>query len=59
MAIHHINGIAIETVPVFPPIEIRTKDWVAHEPDYDEGRPIGEGETEQDAINDLLGKLEH
>lgn len=42
----------IVTICVYPPISIRSFDWVAH---YDEPEgPTGHGKTEIDAINDLV-----
>ena len=41
-----------------PPIPIRQFDWSAIDDDtYEPGCPIGWGATEQEAINDLLEKL--
>lgn len=37
-----------------PPIPIRNYDWEAIREDYDLGGIIGHGETEQEAINDLI-----
>jgi len=39
---------------VCPPIPVRRYDWEAYREGYDEGDPIGQGETEEDAINELL-----
>jgi len=39
------------------PIPDRRWDWLATEEDYDEGRPIGHGRTENEAIADLLELL--
>jgi len=39
---------------VHPPIPIRRYDWEAYREDYDEGDLIGTGETEQQAIDDLI-----
>jgi hypothetical protein len=36
------------------PIPIRSFDWQAVREGYEPGDLIGEGETERDAINDLL-----
>jgi len=46
----------IITEHVFPPIPIRSFDWQAVRDGWDLGDPIGEGETEQEAINDLMEK---
>lgn len=43
----------IITVHVYPPIPFRGADWCAYF-DGDEEGPRGFGETEQQAINDLL-----
>lgn len=48
----------IVTENICPPIPIRSFDWRAVREGYDEGDFIGYGETEQDAINDLLEKEE-
>jgi len=37
-----------------PPIPIRDYDWSAIREDYEPGDIIGNGRTEQDAINDLV-----
>lgn len=67
MSIHNINGVKIHTSHVQPPIPIRDFDWSAVTDDYDadcdqdgffSSHPVGEGPTEQAAINDLLEKLE-
>lgn len=42
-----------------PPISTRVCDWSAIDDDtYEPGSPIGYGETEQDAIDDLMAQLE-
>ena len=50
----------IRTTFVYPPIPIRSCDWIAVDDDtYDgEGCPIGSGATEAEAIADLMEKLE-
>ena len=40
------------------PIPVRQFDWVATEDGYEPGRPLGFGETEQEAVDDLLEQLE-
>ena len=40
------------------PIPLRSADWVAVLEGYDEGDPIGYGDSEQNAINALLERLE-
>lgn len=58
MGTRNVNGIQIDTAPMNPAIPLRNFDWVASEQNYDLGRPLGFGRTEQDAINDLLEQLE-
>ena len=48
----------IKTQFIYPPIPIRQYDWEAIREDYDEGDFIGHGETEREAINDLLRQEE-
>ncbi len=43
----------IKTSPIFPPINIRGLNWCATFDGYEPGCPIGHGETEQEAIDDL------
>jgi len=43
----------IVTSYVKPPIPIRGMDWQATYEGYDDGDVIGNGETEQEAIEDL------
>ena len=38
----------------FPPIPIRSFDWMATYDNYEPGSPIGYGATEQEAIADLV-----
>lgn len=45
---------AITTENICPPIPIRNYDWMATREDYDEGDPVGHGETEEEAVQDLL-----
>jgi hypothetical protein len=40
------------------PIPLSEYDWRATRYDYDDGDAVGYGETERDAINDLLDKEE-
>lgn len=57
--IKDIGGMKIRTEFIYPPIPIRKFDWSATDDDtYDEGQPIGYGETEREAIADLLTNLE-
>ncbi len=37
---------------------MRSFDWTAVDDNYEPGQPIGYGETEQDAINDLIDQLQ-
>jgi len=50
----------IRTVHICPPIPIRDFDWCAYDEDtFDgEGRPVGYGSTEEEAIADLRQKIE-
>ncbi len=50
--------VKITTHLVYPPIPIRDFDWQATADDYEPGQPCGWGETEQDAIADLLEQIE-
>lgn len=58
MAQHIIDGLKINTRHEFPPIPIRSFDWVATDDNFDLGCPIGYGATEAAAIADLLQQLE-
>lgn len=40
-----------------PPIPVRDFDYAAMEDDYEPGRPIGYGRTQQAAIDDLNAQL--
>lgn len=44
----------IITIYVYPPIPIRTHDWSAHYDGHEEEGPIGYGETESEALAELL-----
>ena len=44
----------IETSYDYAPIPIRSYDWSAYRADWDLGWPMGHGETEEEAINNLL-----
>ena len=48
----------IKTTFIYPPIPSRKYDWEASREDWDLDDPIGYGETEQQAINDLKEKEE-
>lgn len=48
----------IETACICPPIPCRNFDWQATSEDYEEGDPIGFGETEVEAIEDFKEKFE-
>ena len=42
-----------------PPIPVRRFDWSAIDDDtHDEGRPVGYGRTEQEAVEDLMEQIE-
>lgn len=47
----------IRTSYDYPPIPWRDFDWSAVEDDYEPGRPIGRGATEQAAIENLKQQL--
>ena len=47
----------MRTEHIKPPIPIYDFDWCAVEDDYEPGRPIGYGRTEQEAIDDLAEQL--
>jgi hypothetical protein len=53
-----IGGHKVVTQFWAKPIPTARWDWSATEEDYDYGRPIGTGATEQEAIDDLLEQLE-
>ena len=44
----------IQTAYNPPPIPDRSYDWMAYRYSHDEGEPIGHGETELEAIEDLI-----
>lgn len=48
----------IITVVVYPPIPLRCFDWSAYRENYDEGDPIGWGETRAKAEEDLINQEE-
>lgn len=50
----------INTHHIFPPIPIRSFDWSAMRDDDEgeEGRPVGYGATEDEALRDLIEQLE-
>lgn len=58
MPTHVIKGHTINTTHVKPPIPTRAWDYSAVLDGYDAGDPMGWGETEQAAIDDLLQQLE-
>lgn len=43
---------------IYPPIPLRSFDWMATTEDYDGGDPIGFGQTEDEAVADLIAQLE-
>ena len=50
--------MTIITEFVYPPIPIRSFDWAAMEEGYDLGSKVGRGETQEEAVLDLLEQLE-
>jgi hypothetical protein len=42
---------------VYPPIPVRCFDWSAVTDSYEPGHPIGNGTTEQEAIEDLKEQI--
>jgi hypothetical protein len=48
----------ITTTNIFPPIPIRSHDWVAYFDGDEEDGPRGYGETEADARADLVANLD-
>lgn len=48
----------IKTEFVYPPIPIRSQDWIAYFDGREEEGPYGSGETEQAAIEDLIENWE-
>lgn len=57
MNTHVINGQKIHTNFDYPPIPDRQFDWSAVTDNYDEGHPVGFGQTEEEAIADLMQLL--
>jgi hypothetical protein len=55
--LERVTWPGIRTEYVYPPIPDRRFDWRAVEDGYDIGRPIGEGPTEEAAVEDLKGQL--
>ncbi len=53
-ACRSVGPRVVKTEYIFPPIPIRTEDWMAWFDDDDETGPHGFGETEADAIEDLM-----
>ena len=58
MTSHIIGSFKINTEFIYPPIPIRTCDWSATLDGYEGGDPIGSGETEQEAIANLIEQIE-
>lgn len=60
MAIQIINNLKIQTSYTCPPIPIRSCDWEAWLDDEDPETwdRVGQGATEQEAIADLLEKID-
>lgn len=44
----------VVTRNVCPPVPSRAFDWQAFSSEYDEGQPIGHGQTEAEAVRDLI-----
>lgn len=57
--VHFVDGIKIQTSYTCPPIPIRSCDWEAWVADEDPETwdRVGQGETENEAIKDLLEKI--
>lgn len=56
--IHTINGFEIETFNQCPPVPVRCWDWAAWVKDAcEETGPYAEGETEEEAIANLLERI--
>ena len=53
-----VGGRRLVTEYAPPPIPIRIMDWQAVTDDYEPGDPIGHGETEKAAIDDLFEQME-
>ncbi len=49
--------VKIRTERIYPPIPVRSFDWIAVEDAYDAGDAIGTGATEEEAIADLKEQL--
>lgn len=62
MSLHEriVNGLRvnIRTSNDRPPVATRRFDWSAVEDNYEPGDPVGQAETEEAAIADLVQKLE-
>jgi hypothetical protein len=59
MAKHTYNGLTIEASNICPPIPTRGHDWSAHVDNWGaDSSPTGYGETEADAIFDLIIQIE-
>lgn len=50
----HLAGMAIRTAHVWPPIPIRDFDWYAHDDNQGEDGPHASGETEAEAVAELV-----
>lgn len=48
----------IKTTYIYPPIPTRRFDWQAVRDGWDLGEPVGMGQTEADAVADLLEQEE-
>lgn len=49
----------IVTIHVYPPIAMRTFDWMAHYAGDEEGGSRGFGPTEDEAVQDLVENFPH
>jgi hypothetical protein len=59
MGVHNYDGYTIITVNVCPPIPFRGVDWAAYIDEWGaDSSPYGRGETEREAVCDLLEQLE-
>jgi hypothetical protein len=55
-----MTRLVIHTSFDCPPVPVRSFDWSAVTDDYagEDGDPIGRGETQWDAVRDLIEQLE-
>lgn len=50
--------ICIDTEFVYPPVPIRNQDWAAWEDGKEEFGPVGRGGTREEAVEDLLERID-